>query len=265
MARMDKESGQVAKTPQEQQALVDQGFLKCRNPVCSYFLSPEELSDAEHDDHFFSCPSCKLTYPLMDSSPFQLRDGGVTGTTPVEQDPNGFIPGVKNRNWETKIGLSMKEQGDLAEKLVQEVGEFPPYGPITWWSPVYNCPIDGGIGEWGVEVKALCIDVKNDKFIITGNERKQAMIDTAKALGFKAILGIGVILDYRRSVADIYTKEMPFEERRGDNGQMIWGPISFRPRTAVHFAKEVPFDNPFLNPHHEEPQAYDHTGDDIPF
>src|SRR5690606_5728259 len=139
------------------------GYLKCRNPTCNWWISPEELSDMEGEGFFFSCPNCKLTYPLMDPTPLWINSGQIEGT-PYE-NPEGYIPGVANRNYETLGGLTRRQQGQIAEQIVQELREIPGYGPITGWSENYNDPIDGGAGEWAIEVKALCIDVRNHRFI----------------------------------------------------------------------------------------------------
>jgi hypothetical protein len=260
--------GQVARTPQEAQQLEADDWVKCRNPVCQYYLTPEEFQDGEINGHFFSCPNCKLTYPLLDPTPFRVQGGGVVGNE-YKSEPDA--PGIKGRDYETLIGLTMKQQGDIAEGLVKGLKEIPGYGPITWWSETYNDPIDGGAGEWGIEVKAISIDAKNHRFIPGPRVRKDQMVARAKELGFKGILGMLVILDYRRSVADIYSKEMP----NGDwqtlpdpiypEGRTVQGPVAFRSNSAERLVAEIPFKNPFLNPQNPEPTTFAHTGDDIPF
>lgn len=247
---MRYESGQKATSPQDVQRLEQAGFFKCRVPVCDYYLSPAEQAHAEDEDYFFSCPNCKRTYSLMDATPF-----GGTGGGP------GPTPGIANREGETVVGLTMKQQGDLAEELVQGLKTIEGYGPITWWSPTYNDPIDGGCGEWAIEVKAICIDAKNHRFVPGPQPRKDAMIARAKELGFKGVLGLLVILDYRRSVADIYSMEMPLDPWYNQQKRLKQGPVAFRKKDATHLIAEVPFTNPFLNPQSQEPQSYD----DIPF
>jgi hypothetical protein len=258
--------GQVAKSPQEVQQLEAEDFLKCRNPVCQYYLSPQDVSAVEDQDYFFSCPNCKLTYPLMDPTPFVVQKGQVKGNPApahwYDQEPG---LGIKNREYETVIGLTMKQQGDIAEGLVQGLKEIPGYGPITWWSETYNDPIDGGCGDWAIEVKAICIDAKNHRFIPGPPKRKGEMIARAQELGFSGIIGMLVILDYRRSVADIYSMEMPLDPWKDQTGRERQGPVAFRKHNGQHLVAEVPFANPFLNPASPEPQTFQHTGDDIPF
>jgi hypothetical protein len=259
--------GQVARTPQEQQQFEQAGWIKCRNPVCNYFLSDEEFQDMENNGHYFSCPNCKLTYPLLDPTPFNIQGGAVEGNP----NPGYEVEGIKGRDYETMVGLTMKQQGDIAEELVKGLKEIPGVGPITWWSDTYNDPIDGGAGEWGIEVKALCIDVKNHRFIPGAPKRKEQMVARAQELGFKGILGILVVLDYRRSVADIYLKEMPLGPWRTPpatgypQGLEVSGPVAWRKNTHDRMIAEVPFQNPFLNPRNPEPTTFAHTGDDIPF
>lgn len=259
---MQHEAGQVARTPQEAKQLAAEDYLKCRNPTCNYFISPVELESMEQDGYYFSCPKCKRTYPLLDPAPFTIRNGAAVGNPQAQGQE---AQGIKNRNYETQVGLTMKEQGDIAEDLVQGLKTIPGYGPITWWSQTYNDPIDGGCGQWGVEVKAICIDAKNHRFIPGHKARKEQMIARAQELGFKGVLGVLVILDYRRSVADIYTMEMPNEQWTTQAGRQTQGPVAFRSHNGQHLVAEVPFKNPFLNPQNTEPQVYEHTGDDIPF
>lgn len=252
-----KLAGQTPKTEQERQQLEDEGFIKCRNPVCSYYIAPFEYEAMENEGYHFSCPSCKMTYPLLDPTPFRIQNGGVQGN-PYE---NPDVEGIRYRDYETFVGLSMKEQGDIGEGVIKNLKNLGDYGPITWWSDTYNDPIDGGAGDWAIEVKTLCIDVKNHRFIPGPQPRKEQMIARAKELGFSGILGVLVILDYRRSVADIYVKEMPLEPWiHPRNKREIAGPFAYRTGNEEKFLAEIPFDNPFLNPQSDEPQS-----SDIPF
>ena len=214
----------------------------------------------EDQGYFFSCPVCKLTYPLMDPTPFWVQSGQAVGNQ-YENEP---AEGIANREYETIVGLTMKQQGDIAEQLVQGLKEIPGYGPITWWSDTYNDPIDGGAGEWAIEVKALSIDAKNHRFIPGPQPRKEQMVARAKELGFKGILGMLVILDYRRSVADIYSMEMPLGAWVTQANRPVQGPVAYRSHNGTKLVAEIPFNNPFLNPRSEEPSGYA-TEENIPF
>jgi hypothetical protein len=78
-------------------------------------------------------------------------------------------------------------------------------------------------------------------------------------MGKKGVLGVLVLLDYRRSVADIYVREYPTEQGVG----------AFRSKSGTHLVKEVPFRNPFLDPHNPAPQVESGLGgdyeEDLPF
>lgn len=251
---MNVEAGQRAPQGPQTQQLEHAGFIKCANPVCDYWLSPEEQSDL--GDGYFSCPVCKKTYNFMDPTPF----GGNYG---AEQKMGMDLKP------QTFAGLSMKHQGDVAEALVQQQGTLGAYGKITWWSSDYNDPIDGGAGDWAIEVKAICIDAKNHRFVPGTTTRRGNMVKRAQELGFKGILGVLVILDYRRSLADIYAMEMPLQPWTTQGGRKVQGPVSYRKHNGQQLIAEVPFDNPFLDPNfHAAPMVPDPKAwaqDDIPF
>ncbi len=260
---MEHLSGKVPATPQERQQLEAEGFIKCRVPTCDYMIAPQDYESAEDDDYFFSCPKCKHTYQLLAPTPFTMNEEGAI--TPNAQ-PGQFgenIEGI-NRDYETFVGLTMKQQGDIGEEIVKNMKTLGDYGPITWWSTDYNDPIDGGAGPWGIEVKTLCIDVNNHRFIPGNPTRKDAMVARAQQLGFSGILGVLVLLDYRKSAADIYTMEMPLTPWKAQNGRMVQGPVAFRKHNGQQLVAEIPFNNPFLNPTTEAPKGHD-AFEDIPF
>ncbi|WP_028058362.1 hypothetical protein [Candidatus Solirubrobacter pratensis] len=227
--------GQVAGSAQEAATLQQAGFEKCYNPVCDYHIHPDRL--ATHDEYdAFTCPSCRKTYNLLDPAPFAQ---------------GRFTPGGR-----TIVGLSPTEQGRLAENIVKGLGEIPGYGPITWWSDIYNSPLDGGTAEWGIEVKAVAVDAKNHRFIAGRPSEKASKNETAAKMGYKGVLGILVMLDYRRSVADIYVKEMPLAGVT-IGGRRFEGIFAYRAHTVPKLIEEVPFRNPFLEPDHPSPTVQD--------
>jgi hypothetical protein len=249
-------AGEVAQTPQDIQRLESEDFLKCRNPRCDYWLSPEDFQEYE-DDPYFSCPRCKMTYPLLDPTPF----GNLSGHQDFNEQNLG--PAQRQQMGETFVGLTMKQQGDIGEQVVQEMKEIPGYGPITWWSNEYNDPIDGGCGKWAIEVKTICIDIRNHRFIPGPKYRKQQMVERAGELGFKGILGLLVIVDYRSSLADVYLMEMPLGPWVTQGNRPVQGPVAYRKQNAMQLVKEVPFKNPFMDPNNPEPQVQKPT--EIPF
>lgn len=259
---MEHLSGKVPATPQEKQQLESEGFLKCRVPHCEYMISPQEYEAAENDSYYFKCPSCKITYQLMASTPFAVQNGGIV----PNPDDEGFgdpVEGI-NRNWETFVGLTMKNQGDIGEDLVKNLKTLGDYGPITSWSKDYNDPIDGTAGEWAIEVKTVNVDALNHRFVPGGPTIRGRMIERAKELGCKGILGILVMLDYRKSVADIYGMEMPLDPWTTSGGRTVQGPVAYRKHNGQHLIAEVPFKNPFMNPAEKEPVGYN-VYEDIPF
>jgi hypothetical protein len=249
---METLAGIVADNPQQITELQQQGFTKCRNPMCDYWLSPEEEQGLS-GRYTFTCPRCKITYPLLEAAPFRIgAQGGVEGNE-TEDDYDEPL-GIANRNYETSVGLSRKELGQLGEKVVGDLKTIPGYGPITWWSPVYHNPIDGGTEDFAIEVKTVVIDVQNHRFVPGEPERKEAMIAKAESMGYKAILGILVILDFRRSVADIYAMEMPLGPWVTQGNRPVQGPVAYRKHNGQKLVAEVPFQNPFLNPSNPQPE-----------
>jgi hypothetical protein len=256
-------SGVVAENPQEVQSLQQEGFTKCRNPMCDYWLSPQE-SESLEDNYTFTCPRCKRTYPLLDPTAFTMQDGKLVGNPNPTEDYNEPL-GIANRQYETTVGLSRDELGKLGEGVVESLKTIPGYGAITWWHPLYHNPIDGGTKDHAIEVKTIVIDAQNHRFVPGEPERKDAMIAKAQEMGYTSILGILVILDFRRSMADIYSMEMPLDPWVTQGGRNVQGPVAYRKHNGEKLVAEVPFKNPFLDPTNEEPQKYNLTGDDIPF
>jgi hypothetical protein len=210
------------------------------------------------------CPNCQRSYNMLDSAPFsQSGDNGA------------YTPGGG-----TIAGISLKEQGDIGENLVRTLGEIPGYGPITWWhegGASASSPLDGGTTDWGIEVKTLNADAKNQRWIPGGARRskipgspyvydeKDSKNRAAEEMGYKGVLGVLVILDYRRSIADIYVREMALEgEIRDTMGRpqpsQKPGVFAWRKHNGTHLVKEVPFANPFLQPKSAAPEV-----SDIPF
>lgn len=223
--------GQESTDLAQRKLLQDAGHVPCLNPACSYMHAPQQLGD--------TCPSCQ--------------------TTPDEEyeyfDPTQTF----HAGGQTRAGLTLKKQGDIGEEVVQQLGQLPGYGPITWWSDRYNSPLDGATDEWGIEVKTANTDNTNWQFAPrpAESETKMAM---AKNMGKKGILGVLVVLDYRRSVADIYAKEFPLAGWQTQSGALRQGLGFFRASvrktndgrtlqpTVPRFLEEIPFQNPFMTP-----------------
>lgn len=202
---------------QERGQLGNAGFVPCDNPSCSWMHAPGQAEQA--------CPSC-----------------GADGAEPSLFNPGGW----------TRAGISMREQGALGEQILRGLGEISGYGPITWWADHYNSPLDAATREWGIEVKTANVDGAAQQFNLGPDERITKNAAAAEA-GYKGILGVLVILDYRRSVADIYVKEFTLAPWKGNNGRWYEGVGFYRKNSDYHLVKETPFTNPFMNPQHPAP------------
>jgi hypothetical protein len=153
----------------------------------------------------------------------------------------------------------MADQAQIGENLIRAQGELPGYGPITWWHPgdaTSRSPLDGATKDWGIEVKTIGYDSLHHRFIPGRPMEKEAKNSQAAEMGLQGILGILVVLDYRRDVADIYAKEMPIGPWQTSTGQALYGVASFRKSSAQHLIAEVPFDSPFKDPNNPAPAAY---------
>lgn len=250
---MVTEEGQTAAPgSQDEQNLRLAGYEKCHMQLCDFWIKPEIAQVVDQSGGLFTCPRCHQTYNLI------ARVGNA---------PTQFTPGGK-----TIAGITLAEQGDIAEDLVRGLGALPGYGPFVWWhegGARAPSPLDGATAEWGVEVKAVNADAKNLRFIPGRVHEKQTKIDQAATMGLRGILGVLVLLNYRSSLADIYVMEMPLEPWTTQRGRAAQGPVAFRHHNGTHLVAEVPFDNPLTDPTKDAPVVPEPIApsitDDIPF
>lgn len=269
--------GFVAKTEQDATQAVQAGYQKCatmkdsrRGGVpCPFYLSPEaQAAVTSEGGGYYTCPVCLQSHDLLHTLPWHGVDPEVAeDNARYDQDKMGYF----SAGGGTRIGLTMAEQGEIGESLVRNLGEIPGYGPITWWhegGPSGNSPLDGATKDWGVEVKTLSYDTQHHRYVPGRVKEKDDKNRMALSMGKKGILGVLVLLDYRRSVADIYVKEHPVTGGEGDT--IIGGTKAFRSNTATHLVREVSFRNPLLDPASPSPQvnttgAVDNAGELMAF
>jgi hypothetical protein len=134
MPILTPDDGLVARTPEEAQALQFRGYQQCygtrsskaqgaiKGP-CDFHLAPEAQEYVKDKGGYYTCPRCYQSHDLMHDLPWH----GV----PYEENRQGFSAGGG-----TRIGLSLKDQSQIGEDLVQGLGErqggLPGYGPVTW-------------------------------------------------------------------------------------------------------------------------------------
>lgn len=253
---MEFPEGQVPETPQERQQLDQAGYVPCYNARCDFMISPEiEEYVPPGQQFFFTCPRCGHTYDLNS----KVGVPGGMGTS----------------------GLDPTTAGDVAEQVVQSLGEIPGYGPILWWHKGRSqtpSAMDGAVAEWGVEVKSADAAAANQRANFGVDERQnkaQAASDAslwAQELGdesliaivgkmkWHGVLGVLVVLDFQTSTADVFVREMPLSWNL-KKGQ--WhGILNFRSHNATLVAEAVPFTNPLPEPGQAQLPAQD--WDDIP-
>jgi len=256
--QLSNEHGVRAFTPEEAEELNDQGFQKCYKGTCNFYISPQAKSEVEthQDQGYYTCPKCKESYDMMSHLPWHGA-------------PEEYLPRLFEEGGSTRIGLTMCEQAQIGEDLIKEHG-LPGYGPIPWWHDGGACapsPLDGTVKEWGIEVKTLGFDDTHHRFIPGSPEEKGSKNKAAAELKLKGVLGVLVMLNYRTSMASIYVKEMPLETWINTTGRHINGVAAFRTNSGERLLEQLPFKNPFMDPHNGAPHSpvpHD-LNDDLPF
>jgi hypothetical protein len=253
MPILTADDGLVAKTPEEQQTLQAAGYQQCYgtrsnlgNRPCDFHVSPEAQAHITDKGGYFTCPRCLMSHDLLHDLPWH----GATR----EESEQAIEQDQENSGWKagggTRIGIGMREQAQLGEDLVTNLKELPGYGPITWVHPggaISPSPLDMATKEWGIEVKTLGYDATHHRFVPGRPKEKEDKNAMAAAKGYRGVLGILVLLNYRTSKADIYAQEFPIEQ----------GVSAFRSGSpgSQHLVAEVPFNNPFMDPAHPAPHG----------
>jgi hypothetical protein len=256
---LSPEEGIPAVSPEHAESLKNSDYAPCANSQCNFHIAPDtQQTIASHQDRgYYTCPKCKWSADLLaDEMPWHGADF---------ESPGEWLAGGK-----TRIGLTMDEQGEIGEKLIQGLGSLPGYGPILWWHPGSansGSPLDGATAQWGIEVKTRGFDATHHRFDPGRPVEREAKNREAGEMGLQGILGILVMLNFRTSMATIYVKEMPLEPWKNSQGQTYQGISSFRTNAGERLLEQVPFKNPFMDPHHPAPDAPapQPPEDDLPF
>lgn len=258
MAVLTRDDGLVVTDPLDADQAEAAGYMKCptqnahagssnvRGNPCPFWISPEAQSSLQQSGGYYTCPVCNESNDLLHELPWH----GVDDITEIrrnqqdDQDVNGWKAGGG-----TRIGLGMETQAQIGEDLIRGLGELGEYGPITWWhqgGAIAASPLDGATKEWGIEVKTLGYDARHHRFVPGRVHEKNSKNQAAAELGKKGILSVLVLLDYRRSVADIFVKAHPLDKGGIKAYRSNQGGVG-------HLFKEVPFKNPLLDPHDPNP------------
>lgn len=285
----EHEDGAYAGSPEEAANLIKADHLKCANPRCQFHINPETvhsyyeaqpgINDRQDgiDNETYKCPACGERQYLLASAPF------------ADSAREAYTKGPKNRSQLTTSGLTSRQLGQIAENILQANGEIPGYGPITWWSNDYKSPLDGGTTDWGIEVKGIDFHSKTHRFIPGKPKSKYAKNEMAEQRGYKGILGVLIVLDFVRSVADVYGQAYPVQRRAntvsrvpgggfGQHDSVSWqqaytndwqsGIQAYwkQGASSMRLIEEVPFKNPFNDPNDPNTPLtqYTGTGDDFP-
>lgn len=259
---LTRDDGVVARTPEEADQAHLAGHMQCAtylpatkaNPVaryCNFFMSPEAQHTVEKEGGgYYTCPVCRQSNDLWHELPWhgltpdQMEENALAAEQAAHENPN--------RNFKaggiTRIGIPLDVQGQIGEDLIERMGEIPSYGPITWFhqgGASTNSPLDAMTKDWGVEIKTIGYDASHHRFIPGRTNNKGDKDRAAQKAGKLGVLGVLILLDYRRSVADIFVREMPLPR----------GTLAWRSHQGQHLVKEVPFRNPLMDPHDPTPSV----------
>lgn len=251
---LTSQDGVVSSSLEETEALRYAGYTKCSTPNCNFFISPQSEQAILQHNGYYTCPVCKRSYDLQQDLPWHG----------APEESGNFALGQGGGG--TRIGLNMTEQAQIGEDLIRNQGELPGYGPIIWWhegAANSASPLDGATRDWGIEVKTLGYDAMHHRFIPGREQEKSAKNTQATEMGLRGILGVLVLLDYRRSMADVYVKEMPLQPWLDSQGKTRQGIAAFRKNTAQRLLEELPFKNPFMDPANPSPQGPQEHGSSV--
>ena len=185
-----------------------EGFYKCPIPTCSGLVRQE-----------------------IDQGKIVACDGPERHELDYDTECRSFMP-TKAGGF-THAGLTMAQQGELAEEIVASLGGLGPYGRLTLFEQ-YHCPLDGYTDtNLGAEIKSCSNRCRNQAFNPGHAATKQRKDRFARERGYRGILGILVVINFETSTADIYIVEM----------RKIH---CFYP-TRAPYAVGVPFKNPCLS------------------
>lgn len=249
--------------PLHAEQLEQAGYQKCRNQLCQHMFDPAAIAPVPNQtwqDMRHTCSHCGLDqYP-------HLKPGSPGGGT--------------------NSGLSMEEQGQIGEDLVEKMRVIPGYGQIVWWhkgGATSPSALDGATPAWGIEVKSFNwsnvrkrgqINNKdkpakaravNDPAIFASEMNDPSLDAVLSQLHLQGLLGILVLLDFETGTADIFGHEMADPQ----GGPLQPYHIKHITRQVV-LAENVPFQHSLPDPRqpgwvpaYQQQQAV--TQDAIPF
>lgn len=192
-------------------------------------------------------PPCGLLAEIdFDSKIAKCPDGHEIDLAAEEQkhfDPGGC----------TRVGLTLKEQGDIGEEVVKRLNSLGEWGKVAEWCEHYNAPLDGITDRgWGIEVKTKSTRAAKLEFEPGKKDARARKLAEAEKRGLKGILEVLVILDFDLSKARIFIKP----RRRGQDLK-FWSIPPTPPLAVVDFT-EI---NPFITP----PNPLKDVAEDLPF
>ena len=146
----------------------------------------------------------------------------------------------------THVGLSLTQQGALAEAIVVQLSDLGEYGTVVGLSGVYRCPLDGWTSaNYGIEVKSTTTLGMHLRFVAGSPRTKAAKNQYARERGYRGIVGILVHLDFATSTAEVHLRHMPSGIRNFDKPDVPFAVVGFdnpfRPQQELPAEEVIPF------------------------
>jgi len=208
--------GEVAQTQQEASEFQQQGWLKCENPACFFFASPEGAQwMAEYSNSVYTCPNCGEYQKVM--SGWKFDDDQKTA----------------------RSGMSLSELGKLGEMSIYYAASKMPewqerYGSIVWWqSGVTDLRAGGaldigkldGISQgpdgtiWGIEVKSADIENQDPGFNIDNVQRDDKHMYAANFARHEPEIARQLRIEPKGEVGNPRRDFTPSQKRRKNKGE----------------------------------------------
>ena len=196
------------------------GHFACLNPECN-----EPIPDIHAADDVTTCPECETKFSLTD----EMREYYE------------FVDGDRK----AISGLTRTEQGKIAEKLVRGrvLGE---YGRVSRRRMDYHSPIDAFTDlNWAVEIKSINARAKNMAF--APNPEQIASKNTfAIERGYRGILGVLVVMNFRHRKADFYVRAF-------ERGEFKYFSVNIAKEEPLRKGVKFDFKNPYTQTRTDEP------------
>lgn len=183
----------------------------CKNPYCNYQFTADDRKEIYHNEGYFTCPKCDMTFDYNTS-------------------PGDHLV--------TRLGLTPTQMGDIGEDIVDNMVNIPGVGPVVWRHDTPQSPLDFVIGQYGVEVKTNHSEAQ-PRFKLGGSYERGQKIQKAMEMGLTPAL-IGVRLNFYRDKADLFFRPQMSDTWIGQSGLEHIGQVDFSDLNPFRRPEDVP-------------------------